>query len=182
LACDGTLGASVVERNGHACAQAADRLGRLGRFNWCGKLTRQLPAEMTRLEQWQFVALALNAWLEIISFRQGLRITPDERAEFVLSISPQDFSQLLAVLSLELLFQVTGAKRLLTCSSCGSPYIPKRLPTRGERTYCLTCGTRAALRDAGARWRKRNPNYFRRADLTREKTMSNNWTPNESPD
>jgi hypothetical protein len=51
-----------------------------------GELARQLPTEMNRLEQWQFVAVTLNAWLEIISFRPGLGITPDEKAQFVLSI------------------------------------------------------------------------------------------------
>ena len=127
-----------------------------------GKLASQVPDAMSRLEQWKFVGQALSAWLEIISFRPGLRIVQHERAEFGLSISRHDFSQLLAVLGLELLFQVTGAKRLLTCSGCGDPYIPERLPTRGERTYCNSCGTRTARRDAAARWRKRNPDYFRR--------------------
>jgi hypothetical protein len=126
------------------------------------ELTQELPSEMTRLEQWRFLGLCLNSWLEIISFRPGLSIRQDERAEFGLSISQHDFSQLLAVIGLELLFQVTGAKRLLTCSSCGRPYIPKRLPTRGGGTYCSTCGIRAARRDAATRWRKLNPDYFRR--------------------
>jgi hypothetical protein len=126
-----------------------------------GQIRREHPSEISRLEQWKFVGLSLSTWLEIISFRPGLRIAQDERAEFVLSISRHDFSQLLAVVGLEMLFQVTRAKRLLTCSNCGVPYIPKRLPTRGEQTYCTACGIRAARRDAATRWRKRNPDYFR---------------------
>jgi hypothetical protein len=126
------------------------------------KITEELPSELTRLEQWRFLGLCLDSWLEIISFRPGLRIRNDEKAEFGLSISQHDFSQLLAVIGLELLFQVTGAKRLLTCSGCGVPYIPKRLPTHGDRTYCPGCGTRVARLDAAARWRERNPDYFRR--------------------
>lgn len=108
---------------------------------------------MTHLEQWRFLSLCLNSWLEIISFRPGLNITKDGRAEFGLSISQHDFSQLLAVIGLELLLRVTKANRLMICSSCGSPYIPKRRPTRGDRTYCSACGVRAASRDAATDWR-----------------------------
>ena len=127
-----------------------------------GKLSRDLPQQLTRRDQWALVGRCLASWLELIHFRPHLRISPSGKAEFVLAISKHDFSQLLAVLGLELLFQATRTKRLLTCSSCGRPYSPKRLPTRGERTYCSKCGIRAARRDAAVRWRKKNPDYFRR--------------------
>jgi hypothetical protein len=136
-----------------------------------GKLMRRVPAEMSRSEQWKSLSYAMNAWLEVISFRPGVRVARGARAEFALSISRYDFSQLLAVLGLELLFQITRTKRLLTCFGCGSPYIPERLPTRGVRTYCQGCGKRAAQRDAAACWRKRNQDYFRQRRSTPKKSL-----------
>jgi hypothetical protein len=120
---------------------------------------------LTYREQWWFVGLQLNRWLELAPLKPKCRFLKipkgGVRPEFALGpTSVYDFSQLIAVLGLELLYQVTRARRILTCSSCGRPYQPKHLPKRGEHTYCrrVGCGTRAAWRDAQQRRREAQRN------------------------
>ena len=57
-----------------------------------------------------------------------------------------------------LVVQMLGAisgSGFVTCSSCGSAFMPSRRPTQARRRYCRDCGRRAALRDAKAAQRER---------------------------
>jgi hypothetical protein len=58
-------------------------------------------------------------------------------------------------LALELLFIMARTDGLAICAACGTPYVPRRKPRAGQRTYCPDCGHRAAERDAARRYRAR---------------------------
>jgi len=79
--------------------------------------------------------------------------------EIQIKLTPvSGFSQLSAILSTELLLAVARSRRIYTCSECARPYIPKRKPTRGERTFCRRCGIKASWRHASASFYERKKN------------------------
>ena len=61
---------------------------------------------------------------------------------------------LYGALVVQMLSAVTGSG-FVTCSSCGSAFVPARRPTQDRRRYCRNCGRKAALRDAKAAQRQR---------------------------
>jgi hypothetical protein len=67
---------------------------------------------------------------------------------------------LTAALTTQLLFTLAGALDIRPCSSCGKLFFLRRRPRKGENSYCLNCGIRAAWRDASRRKREaaRRPN------------------------
>jgi hypothetical protein len=58
-----------------------------------------------------------------------------------------------AAIALELLFIAARTDGLAICAACGIPYVPRRRPRAGERTYCRDCGRKTAVRDAARRYR-----------------------------
>jgi hypothetical protein len=78
-----------------------------------------------------------------------------------LSLRPQCFS-LFDVLALELLLTATQADRLRRCSECGMSFVRYRREPEGRRTFCPSCGRRAANRFAQQSWRERNPGSWKR--------------------
>jgi hypothetical protein len=96
----------------------------------------------------------LNRWLNIAGAQ--LRVVSGQNNHPALSILPvRESGWLFTSIATQITFLAAGARRLLTCSSCGMPYMPKYLPRSGKRTYCPKCGRKAALRDAQASWRER---------------------------
>jgi hypothetical protein len=100
------------------------------------------------------LAQTLDHWLSLAPVRASCLL--DKRGRLALRLEPsQPLSALFAVLGLQVFFARSGTGSLLICSSCGRPYLPKRLPRTGTHTYCLDCGIKAAQRQASR-------DYYRR--------------------
>ena len=62
-------------------------------------------------------------------------------------------------IAIQLLLAVSRSKGLITCSSCGELYSPRRRPAASKRRYCQDCGQLAAWRDAQADRRAKKKNH-----------------------
>jgi hypothetical protein len=71
--------------------------------------------------------------------------------------------RLFGVLAIQLMTSISRTGGPMLCSSCGSPYSPRRRPKQGQRHYCEACGRRAAVRDA-QRDRRRRRREMRREE------------------
>jgi hypothetical protein len=62
---------------------------------------------------------------------------------------------LMGALAVQMLFDCSRTDGLAVCAACGTPFLPgPRRPRRDRNTYCSDCGTKAAARDAAARYRQ----------------------------
>lgn len=91
----------------------------------------------------------INQWVECLGMRPQMTWYEGE-ATPSLYLSQ---GSLLECVVAQVLFALTGTCSLETCTSCGQIYTPKRTPRSGEYHYCSSCGRKAAVRDAGRRWR-----------------------------
>lgn len=105
----------------------------------------------------------LGAWMSMGAVVPAMAWTPGSDQPFIaLSVST-----LFGGIVLQLAASVAGAAGLVLCSNCSTPFIPERRPSArqlsGERgIYCASCRrSRVPARSASARWRSRNPEYFR---------------------
>ncbi len=62
--------------------------------------------------------------------------------------------QLFGAIAVQLMLAISRSDGLAICSSCATPYFPKRRPRPGQRNYCTgpSCGRKAADRDAHRRY------------------------------
>lgn len=98
--------------------------------------------------QRRLLATTLQTWLDMGDVRMlAVPTGAGVRLEF-------GSTCLFGALALQLALAVTGSG-LAMCASCTDPYIPKRKPRAGERTYCEECGPAAARRDGARRARER---------------------------
>ncbi|MBV9171992.1 MAG: hypothetical protein JOZ81_18110 [Chloroflexi bacterium] len=91
----------------------------------------------------------LNYWLELGAVKPRLGWWED-RPEIQLG-----GYGLIAALAVQVLFDCARTDGLVVCTSCGTPFLPTlRRPRRDRNAYCSDCGTKAAARDAAARYRR----------------------------
>lgn len=96
-----------------------------------------------------FFTLIVNFWIKVGSVRPNFSWSGD--AAFV-SFDTHLFGALVG----QLLTLVSRTKGLGFCSGCGDPFIPvRRRPKADQRNYCVTCGRKAAWRDAQRDRRRR---------------------------
>ena len=93
----------------------------------------------------------IDEWIRIGGVRPSFRYNLETETIDV-ELHP---GALLGALSTQLAFAVARTDGLATCAACGSPFVPKRRPVAGRRTYCPTCGIKAAQRDASRAYRAR---------------------------
>lgn len=109
------------------------------------------------------LATVLSAWLSMGGVSPTVEWNPESGNPFVtLSVAT-----LFGGIVLQLAASVAGSAGLVLCSYCSTPFLPHRRPSAGQLAgdvaiYCPTC-RRAGVpaREASARWRSRNPDYFR---------------------
>jgi hypothetical protein len=104
-------------------------------------------------DQWKIVAQVLNFWLTLA---RPQPICTIEKSRPTIILAPGlECGWLFAMLAMQLMVAVTGAKALECCSNCRSLYLPKKLASTGTRRFCPKCGIRAARRLAQVDFRKR---------------------------
>lgn len=102
-----------------------------------------------------YVGSGVHHWLAIANVRPAFtwnNETPEISFE-----CDNGYGKLFGNLAIQLMMAISQTKKLVLCSSCGEPYIPKRKPRAGERNYCQKkyCGRKAAVRDAQYSYRNR---------------------------
>jgi hypothetical protein len=91
----------------------------------------------------------LNYWLRLGGVRPRYEWT-GRRPQILLG-----GHALTGALAVQMLFDCSRTDGLAVCAGCGTPFLPgPRRPRRDRNTYCSDCGTRAAARDAAARYRQ----------------------------
>jgi hypothetical protein len=91
----------------------------------------------------------LNYWLRLGGVRPRYEWT-GRRPQILLG-----GHALMGALAVQMLFDCSRTDGLAVCAGCGTPFLPgPRRPRRDRNTYCSDCGTRAAARDAAARYRQ----------------------------
>jgi hypothetical protein len=105
------------------------------------------------LDHWTLLAGVINQQIEYGGLRPFCAINYRGRTEVLFSsLSP--YGALFGALTTQTLLAITRARNLLTCSSCGVLFFAKRLPTRGEHSYCRKCGTKGAWVSASRDYRR----------------------------
>jgi hypothetical protein len=133
-----------------------------GIANGLGAWLTELDSDEPRHQRTALMAL-MSAWLGTGAVTPGVEWNAAQNQPAV-SLS---VSTLFGGLVLELAVAVAGTAGLALCSNCSLPFIPPRRPSRGQLaggvgTYCSACrAARAPANKASARWRSRNPDYFR---------------------
>lgn len=105
----------------------------------------------------------LGAWMSTGAVHPEAEWTAGADEPFItLSVS-----SLFGGIVLELATAVAGRAGFALCSNCSTPFLPRRRPTArqvagGVAIYCPACREAGVpIREASARWRSRNPDYFR---------------------
>ena len=109
--------------------------------------------EKAIVKQKQYVDYAVNYWLAQAAVRPVF-FWENERPEITFE-SNYGYGKLFGNLAIQLMMAISQTKGLAICSSCGKFYNPQRRPREGKRRYCEDCGSKAAIRDASAAYRKR---------------------------
>ena len=76
-------------------------------------------------------------------------------SSWAISLDAAGLSNLLGILTVQLMLTIAQKEGFALCSSCHRSYIPLRKPDPGRRSYCPDCGLQAAWRDAARERRKR---------------------------
>jgi hypothetical protein len=78
-----------------------------------------------------------------------------------LSFGFPDDGALFGTLAMQLLFVTSNSEGAVKCSSCGTPFLPRKRPRTGHRHFCdrPSCGRRAAVRYASRDFRRKHPKY-----------------------
>lgn len=97
-------------------------------------------------EQRSLVARFLREWLWIAGVKVDFQWT-SQGPQIGLGGLGLHFG-LFGALIVQLVLVVSNSEGMAFCSSCGQPYIPKRRPKSRQRSYCPSCGHKAAVRDA----------------------------------
>jgi hypothetical protein len=104
------------------------------------------------------LALAVNIWIR----KGSLRVRVSSWETLGRTHHPTmhlSSGTLFGELGLRLAMRVCGTSGLATCSACGTPYTPKRVPTPGKRSFCPKCGRREAQKAAAADYRRRKKEH-----------------------
>jgi hypothetical protein len=105
-----------------------------------------------------FPAYALDQWLRFSHVRPRPAYNPRrKRFEIRISGSPA----LLGALAIQIMLAMTRSTSIAVCSGCGKPFPPSRRPNPNRNSYCKTCGTKAAWREAQTRRRARKASQGR---------------------
>lgn len=123
--------------------------------HWSAALGHPLVADKTQPYALAYervnLASLLDDWMWIGGVRPGFAYEHDS-GDLRVQLSP---GGLLGALGVQLGFAAARSEALAMCSSCGRPYLPKRRPAAGRRSYCPDCGLKAARRDASRAHRSR---------------------------
>jgi len=95
----------------------------------------------------------VNRWLELASVRPSF-IWEDIKEPAHITFRTQSIGKLFAAIAIQLMLAINMSDGPAICSSCAKLYFPERQPRTGEAHYCLSCGRRAAVRDASRRYRQ----------------------------
>ena len=97
------------------------------------------------------VAYGLDLWLRFFQVRPRASYDPLlRRFEIRISGSPA----LAGALALQIMLALAGSAGIAICASCGKTFPPSRRPNPNRKSYCKSCGIKAAWRDAQARRRQ----------------------------
>jgi len=97
-----------------------------------------------------FVAYGLDLWLRFFQVRPRASYDPlRRRFEIRITGSPA----LAGALALQIMLAIAGSAGIAICASCGKTFPPLRRPNPNRRSYCKSCGIKAAWRDAQTRRR-----------------------------
>ncbi len=98
---------------------------------------------------------AVDTWLEMAPLALRFRSVKGKTPKLEL-VPVNPISALSALIAAQVAFAANCSADLRVCSGCGTFYFPTRPPSTGERSYCPTCGRRAAMRDASRRYYAKN--------------------------
>jgi hypothetical protein len=95
-----------------------------------------------------FVSYAVNCWMDWGRARPHIEWDgPTPTIELTTGgILPMYVDRLSGALGLQLAYAVASSEGVATCFACGRFYTPARRPAAGRRSFCQTCGLRAAWR------------------------------------
>jgi len=114
-------------------------------------------------DQCTALTAVLGAWMSMGAVNPAAEWTAGADRPFI-SLS---VSSLFGGIVLELVTAVAGSAGIVLCSNCSMPFLPSRRPTARQvagsvAIYCAACQEAGVpVNEASARWRSRNPEYFR---------------------
>jgi hypothetical protein len=122
---------------------------------WVAELMQPTPVEGRPRGPWATltfqracVAYAVNQWLDWGRARPQVEwdgATPTI-ALTTGGLLPMYVDRLAGALALQLAYAVASTEGVATCFACGRFYTPTRRPAAGRRSFCPSCGVRAAWR------------------------------------
>jgi len=134
-----------------------DNLHKFGGLGWShikAKQEKSYQIGLLEFEQ-KLIADRVNYWMAIGNLRPEIRWENNDIVILFKTASP--YGSLFAYLALQIMLAVGKQDGLAICSSCGTPYVPKRKPVRNKRRFCSQCeksGRPQALASADYRKRK----------------------------
>lgn len=129
-----------------------------GHLGWSHTKKRKEESYQERLFQFEqkLIADGVNHWLALGNLRPEIKWND---TEIIINFkSASAYGSLFAYLALQLMLIIGKQDGLAICSTCGTPYVPKRKPDNKKRRFCLQCrksGKPQTLASADYRNRKK---------------------------